>query len=53
MKTLIDFDINDSCVIDHSVDHDIFTVRPQRRTPEKVELKERDIPETQIQIVEI
>lgn len=51
----VDFNIMDSCIVDHTVDHDIFNVRPRREVKEviKEELKERDIPETQIQIVEI
>lgn len=52
----INFDIMGDFVVDHSVDHDILVSRPSRREIKQItkeELKERDIPENQLQIVEI
>jgi hypothetical protein len=53
-KSRIDFDCLDGSIVDHTVDHDVFTVRPRRHEPERlVEVRERDVPELQKQIVQI
>lgn len=52
--TILNYDIMGDCVVDYSVDHDIFISRPRKEIIQttKEELKKRDVPETQIQIVE-
>ena len=43
----------DSCIIDHSVDHDVFVFRPRKEVViEKKELP-RNIPQVQEELIEI
>ena len=51
----IDFDVMADFVVDCSVDHDVFNSRrkQERREIKEKELKELDVPQTQIQIVEV
>lgn len=53
--TKIDFDIMGDCLVNHEVDHDVLVAKPKKKLETKIKepLEEKDIPETQKQIVEV